>query len=369
LVTKVPTHAGKIRVCIAAPSLDIYGGQAIQAIRLIRALSKDGRIDVEFLPQNPRLPWGLSFLQRIKYVRTAVTVLQYSLLLLVRMRRYDLVHVFSASYYSFLLSAFPPLLLSKVFRRKAILHYHSGEAEDHLRNWPLTAVPIMRSFDCIVVPSEFLVQVFARFDLKAVSIFNILELERFPFRDHTPLRPVFLSCRLLEPVYNVGTVIRAFHLIQQEVPEAVLTVAADGSQREPLQQLTIELGLKNVKFIGFVEYDRMPDIYEAHDVQLIGNDVDNMPAAITESCASGVALVSTNAGGIPFIVRHEESALLVNCRDFAAMSREALRLLRHPELARRIVYEARKLVGDYKSEKVIPHWVETYLRVVDRLPK
>ena len=60
-------------------------------------------------------------------------------------------------------------------------------------------------------------------------------------------------------------------------------------------------------------------------------------AAVTESCACGVLLVTTNAGGIPYLVRHEESALLTNCGDYAGLARNAIRLLEDPELAQRKV--------------------------------
>lgn len=354
----------KLSVCIAAPSLDIYGGQSIQAVRLVRALSLDPALKVEFLPQNPRLPWPLAYLQHVKYIRTIVTTVYYLLLLLVRMGRYDIVHVFSASYWSYLLSSAPPLFVARLFRKATVLHYHSGEAEDHLRRWSRTAGPLMKRFDAIVVPSDFLVQVFSKFGLGAESVPNILDIDRFQFRIRAPLRPRFLSCRLLEPMYNVALAIRAFHIIQQEMPGATLSIAADGSQRSSLEQLVTDLGIENVKFLGFVSFDRMPELYDAHDIQLIGNDVDNSPASITESCAAGVLVVSTNAGGIPYIVRHEESALLVECGDFRAMARESLRLLHDPLLAGFLAQNARELVRSYSSGVIVPKWTKLYRQLV-----
>ena len=350
----------KIRVCLVAPSLDIYGGQARQCVRLLNAFGQEPLLSTGFIPHNPRLPGPLRTLQQIKYVRTVATTLHYCLLLLTQLWRYDIVHVFSASYFSYLLSAAPAILIGKLYGKRVILNYRSGEAEDHLQHWPLTTKPVMRLADRIVVPSGYLVDVFARFDLRAEAIFNIVELDRFRFRDRAPLRPKFLCSRLLEPLYNVGNVLRAFHLIQQQYPDASLTIAADGWQRGELEQLARDLALRNTEFLGFVPFEQMPDLYDAHDLYLIGNDIDNMPAAVTESCATGIALVTTNAGGIPYLVKHEESALIVNCGDYVGLAREAMRLLQDPELARRLAHNARRNAQQFTWETVRDQWLQLY---------
>jgi len=364
-ITPVST-ASKIRVCMAAPSLDFYGGQAIQSVRFMRALGAEPELEIGFIPHNPRLPRPLRWLQRVKYVRTGVTTLYYLLLLLWRLPRYDVIQVFSASYWSYLLSVMPPLLVAKLYRKKIILNYRSGEAEDHLRRWPRTTVPFMRRMDAIVVASGYLVDVFAKFGLQTRSIFNIVDIERFRYRERAVLEPRFLSCRLLEPLYNVGNVIRAFRLIKDEVPDATLTIAADGSQRAQLEKLVIDLKLDSVTFRGFVPFDQMPDLYDAHDVHLIGNDIDNMPGAITESCATGIIIVTTDAGGIPYIVQNGRSALIVPRGDVAGLAREALRALRDPELSRNLARNARERAQDFTWPRVRGQWLALYHELAGR---
>ena len=97
----------------------------------------------------------------IKYLRTIVTQLSYWPLLFRELRRADVVHVFSASYSSFLLAPLPAMLIAKLFGRPVILNYHSGEAPDHLRRSAL-ARHVMRNWvDLNVVPSAFLRDVLA----------------------------------------------------------------------------------------------------------------------------------------------------------------------------------------------------------------
>jgi glycosyltransferase involved in cell wall biosynthesis len=186
-------------------------------------------------------------------VRTIVTSIVYVLSLLLRVHKYDVIHVFSASYFSFVLAPTPAILIGKLYRRKVLLNYHSGEAEDHLQRWRKTAIPTIRLVDTVVVSSEYLVNVFANFGLTAHAIHNLIEVFEFPFRQRIPLRPVFLSNRNLESHYGVDRVLRAFSIIQMSIPEAQLDVVGDGSQRRSLESLAAHLGLKNVRFRGQVD--------------------------------------------------------------------------------------------------------------------
>src|SRR5215217_4131800 len=100
-----------VRVLIIAASLDILGGQAVQAQRLIQRLQNEPSVEVSFLPINPRLPGVLRKLQSIKYVRTVTTSILYWLKLLKHVRKYDVIHIFSASYLSFLIAPTPAIFI------------------------------------------------------------------------------------------------------------------------------------------------------------------------------------------------------------------------------------------------------------------
>jgi L-malate glycosyltransferase len=357
------TPAGKrpVRVVLVGPSLDILGGQAVQAARLLEQFRRVAALEVDFLPVNPRLPGPFRRLQRIKYVRTVVTSVAYVASLLRRLRHYDVVHAFSASYYSYLLAPLPALVVAKLYGRRTVLNYRSGEAADHLARWR-SAVPTMRRFaDVIVVPSGYLVDVFGRFDLGARPIVNFVDLARLPHRERPTPRPVFLSNRNLEPLYNVGCVLDAFALIQRAEPEARLLVVGDGSERAALERRVRELGLRGVEFLGRVAPERMGGLYDRADVYLNAPNIDNMPGSIIEAYAAGLPVVTTDAGGIPYIVRHEETGLMVPCGDAAAMAAAALRVLREPGLAARLTRAARaECLRRYVWPAVEAEWVALY---------
>lgn len=349
-----------VRVLIVAPSLDILGGQAVQAARLLDNFRREPSLEVDFLPINPRLPGVAGKLQTIRYIRTALTTAAYTASLLRQIRRYDVVHIFSASYFSFVLAPTPALLVAKLYGKSAILNYRSGEADDHLRRWRRTAIPTIRTADEIVVPSGYLVRVFADFGLHARSIHNFVDTNQFGFRVRRPLQPILLSNRSLEPLYNIACTLRAFAAIQRTRPDARLIVAGDGSLRAELEALASALHLRNTEFLGRVPQDRMPALYAEADVFLNSPNIDNMPGSIIEAFAAGLPVVTTDAGGIPYIVTDGETGLIVPRGDHEAMASCAIRLLEDGDLATRIARQAHEECQKYSWEAVRSDWLDLY---------
>src|SRR5688572_22447551 len=128
--TRGEGDARRVRVLLVGPSVDILGGQAVQLERLLARFKDEPALEVGFVPVNPRLPGLLRKLQSVKYVRTVVTSLAYFALLLRRVPRFDVIHIFSASYTSFVIAPTPALFAAKLFGKKAVLNYRSGECED-----------------------------------------------------------------------------------------------------------------------------------------------------------------------------------------------------------------------------------------------
>lgn len=353
----------KVRVLIVAATLPIVGGQTVQAARLLERLRADDVVDVDILSINPVF---LPSLQKIKYVRTLITWPKYIFDLLTTVPKYDVIHIFSASYFSFVISPTPAMAIAKFLGKKTILNYHSGEAEDHFKTWPMTAIKTVEEFDKIIVPSNYLVDVFAKFGQKAKAVFNFIELDQFPFRQRSPLRPVFLSNRNFEPHYNVACVLKAFRIIQDKFADAKLIVVGDGGQREYLKDLSKELGLNNVVFRGSVDPDSIAKIYDESDIYLNTSSIDNMPLSLLEASSAGLPIVTTNAGGIPYIVENEITALVSEVDDHHQIANNALRLLNDAELSDRLTTNAREEVKRYSWDNVGNQWIKAYTELADQ---
>jgi glycosyltransferase involved in cell wall biosynthesis len=355
-----------LRVLIVAPSFDILGGQAVQAARLADRLREEPSLQVELLPINPRLPGPLRYLQRIKYFRTILTTIAYVASLLLRVYKYDVIHVFSASYFSFVIAPTPAILIGKLYRRKVLLNYHSGEAEDHLQRWRRSAVPTIKLADTVIVPSEYLVRVFDQFGLTAHAIYNLVDTGKLPFRERVLLRPVFLSNRNLEVHYGVDRVLRAFKIIQERFSEATLDVVGDGSQRRALETLAAELGLRNTTFQGQIDPNFISRVYDSADIYLNASEIDNQPLSILEAFACGLPIVTTDAGGIPDMVSNGKTGIVIPRGDYVQMAERAIGLLNNQSETKQMIERARRECLKYSWEAVRDAWLGVYFGLANR---
>ena len=355
----------RIRVALVAPSLRILGGQAVQADRLLRAWRNDPDVDAWLVPVNPVAPLPFRRLLSLKYVRTLVTELTYIPLLLRELARADVVHVFSASYSSFLLAPLPAVLIGRAFGRPVVLNYRSGQAPDHLRRSSIARRTLAR-VNSNVVPSSFLVDVFREFGVHARVIPNMLDLDRFRFKARGPLRPRLVSTRNFHALYNVACTIRAFRLVQDRWPDASLTLVGGGPQDGMLRQLVARLELKNVVFVGQVRPDEIAGYYTANDIYIQSPHIDNMPTSIIEAYASGLPVVSTAAGGVPAILTSGEEGLLAPLDDHEALAAHVLHLLDDSALAQRLAGAAYARCRACTWPSVRGQWLAAYRDVLAR---
>ena len=344
----------QLRIGIVAASLDILGGQGVQAHSLIDALSRDG-YPVTLIPINPRFPRGLRWVRQVKFLRTVLNLALY-LPSLIRLASVDVVHVFSASYVSFLLGPAPAITVARLLRKRVVLHYHSGEADDHLAHWGGLVHPWLRLSDVIVVPSEYLAGIFAGHGYQTRVIHNVVDLSRFEFRDRAPLKPRLLSTRNLEPSYRVDVILQAFAILKTHAPDATLTIAGFGSEEPRLRRLAVD----GVRFIGKVEPGSMPNVCASADIFLNASVIDNQPVSILEAFASGLPVVSTPTGDIPAMVLHNHTGLLVAPDDPASLASAVLRLIKEPREAFRMAQRARQEVTNYAWPAVRDEWASVY---------
>ena len=354
-----------LRVALVAASLRILGGQAVQAQRLLNAWNGDPDVEAWLVPINPLPPRPFRWMLRVMGLRTLVTQACYWPLLFRELRRADVVHVFSASYLSFLLAPLPAIVAARLLGKPVVLNYRSGEAPDHLRrSW--IARTVLRRVDLNVVPSRFLQEVFESFDIPVRVVANTIDLGRFVYRERRALSPRLLSTRNFEPLYNVACTLRAFARIQARHPQASLTLVGAGSQADALRALAADLGLRNVTFVGAVQPDDIHRYYAAADIYVQTPSIDNMPGSVIEAFASGLPVVSTDVGGVPAILTHGEHGLLASDNDDEGIADCVCRLLDDPQQARAMAAAARATCEAYRWEHVRAAWLSVYHAAVDR---
>jgi glycosyltransferase involved in cell wall biosynthesis len=145
-----------------------------------------------------------------------------------------------------------------------------------------------------------------------------------------------------------------------------MVVAGSGPLRASLEQLAATLGIAGaVEFTGRVDNAGMAALYRSADLMLNPSTVDNMPNSVLEALASGVAVISTNVGGVPFLVEDGKTALLVPPASPEAMAAAMLRLAASPELAARLRAAGLHYVQQYAWPGVRPRLLEVYRAVIN----
>jgi glycosyltransferase involved in cell wall biosynthesis len=210
----------------------------------------------------------------------------------------------------------------------------------------------------LISPSAYLVEALAPYGFKVHVIPNYIDLDNYPFRLRAGIGPNLLWMRTYHSLYNPAMAIKVLAQLQRTHPEVRLTMAGQDKGLLPeTQALAAELGVADrVRFAGFLDLAGKQRAFAAHDIFLNTNRVDNMPVSVVEAAAFGLPIVATAVGGVPYLLAHEATGLLVEDGDIDGMARAVLRLLGDPELVRRLSFNGRQLAQRSSWPEVLPLW-------------
>ena len=352
-------QSGRLKVAIIAPSLRYVGGQAVQADLLMRFWQNDPEVKASFLAVDPPLPGALAWAGGIPGLRTILREPIYFWHLWCGLKENDIAHIFSASYWSFLLAPTPAWFFTKLRGKKSIINYHSGEARDHLQRFRSGRFVLSRA-DELVTPSGYLVDVFREFGLEATVVPNVVDRSLFRYRERIPLRPHLVCTRGFFEYYGVDVVVRAFAEVKKEYPEAQLDLVGGGPLEAAIRKLVADLNLTGVNFAGVASREQIGKCYDQADIFINASWLDNMPVSIIEAFASGTPVVTTSPECLPYLVEHERTGLLSRVGDEKALAANVIRLLRDPGLAARLAKNAVEESRKYSWEAVREQWLKVY---------
>jgi len=352
------SSTSQIRVALVGEFSPPHAGMAVQAELLVSRLPALG-VSIQKVVTNYHFTGLFAFLNQARFIRGFIRLLIFC----VECRaifRSDLVHIFSSSGMNYYLFTGIPVFVCHLVGKRYIVNYHGGNAEAFFRKRRGLLDWSLKHNSSLVVPSGFLQEVFSSYGHASVIIPNVINTDRFTYRPRQRYKPNIMVCRNFTETYNVACAIRAFARVQKVHPEATLCLAGDGPERSNLEELVRSLSLDNVSFLGNIANDTMNDIYLKSDIFLNTSNVDNMPNSILEAFACGLPVVSTNPGGIPYMVENGESGLLAEIDDDKALAGFMLQIIDNPKFAQRLVSAGKKSLAAYNWDHVGPPWVPHY---------
>ena len=311
--------------------------QTLQLAELLRTAGAD----VSLVQVNA--PYRPAWAGRLHGIRALFRLVPYVWQLWRTAGEVRIFHVMANSGWSWHLFAAPAIWIGWFRGVRVIVNYRGGEAEEFFSRSFRWVRPSLEKVTTVIVPSGFLADIFKRCGVATRIVANIVNLDRFTVagrHQHTraDAAPQILVTRNLEPIYDIDTALRVLQQVRKTFPEATMTICGSGPERDRLVALAqaLEIG-PAVVFTGRVENEQIAALYQSADVMVNPSLADNMPNSVLEALASGVPVVSTRVGGVPYLVQHEKTALLVPPGDVVAMAKAVIRLLETPDLAHRLV--------------------------------
>ncbi|HKW81412.1 MAG TPA: glycosyltransferase family 4 protein [Casimicrobiaceae bacterium] len=353
-------------IVLVGPLPPPSGGMANQTRQLAALLSREGcRLDVV----QVNAPYRPEWVARLRGVRAIARLVPYLRRLSRAMAGADVVHVMANSGWAWHLFAAPAIWIAWLKGVPAVVNYRGGDADAFFARRFGVVRPTLARACAIAVPSGFLAAVFGKYGISTATVPNIVDLDAFRPAAALPDLPHLLVTRNLEAIYDVATALRAFAIVAGRYPEARLTVAGSGPDRDALELLARKLDVgEHVHFTGQLDNAELPALYRRAAIAVNASRIDNMPIALLEAMASGVPIVSTDVGGIPHLVEHGRTALLVPAGDPVAMSAAIVRLLEDRRLALALRAAGIAAARQYGWPAVRAKWFGLYSQIQSLRP-
>ncbi|MDX9785224.1 MAG: glycosyltransferase family 4 protein [Desulfobacterales bacterium] len=354
-----------LNVVIVAPIPPPFGGMANQAFLLKKLLEKE-RVCVTIIPTNRSTETIERFVGNIPAIRTLLREVVFLWRLISGCRPTAIIYILGCSHLYYFFNVIPAVIIGKILSNRVIVNYRGGEAEDFFHNFGKRFLWVLKQADFVTVPSAFLKKVFERFGVRSLVLPNIIDLDLFQHRKPSQRRgDRFICTRNFEPYYDVETAVRAFKLAKEKIQGAKLTLIGDGSLRTAIEHIIKALSLEeDVTLLGKIDPAKIPAHLAQSDIFINPSRVDNYPNSILEAFAVGVPVVTTSAGGIPYLVQDQRDVLMVDPGDYQALAMNMVRLAGDRELCHRLSISGKETADKHSWEKIWPQMKHIFWELV-----
>lgn len=275
-------------------------------------------------------------------------------------RSYDyiLIDTFSTRnfYYAWATSQF-----ARILGKKYIPILRGGDLPNRIARSVLLSKMIFKHSYVNVAPSHYLKEAFEAKGYKAVYVPNILEIDRYQFKKRAKLAPNLLWVRAFKHLYNPVLAIEVLHNLKKEHPKASLCMIgpAKDDSFELVKDKVASYGLEgDVEFTGVLSKEDWHKRSESCDIFINTTNFDNTPVSVMEGMALGLPVVSTNVGGMPYLIESGKDGLLVKKEDPQAMTDAICSLLNGDHDA--MATNARVKAESFAWRNVKKKWFEIF---------
>lgn len=250
--------------------------------------------------------------------------------------------------------------LAKIFSKKYIPILHGGDLKSRFSRSPEATKTLFQHAAAIVSPSKYLKEEVERLGFKNVHFLpNPVFIKNYPFKKREDLQPKLLWVRAFDEIYNPLLALRSLKLLLKEYPSAELIMVGpdkDGSLSNCRK--FVKKHKLPVKFPGKLKKSVWISLAEEYDIFLNTTTIDNSPISVIEAMALGLPVVSTNVGGMPYLIQSGSTGILVPPNDPEEMANAVGELLRNPEHAASMGLASRRMAEGFDWEAIKHEWNE-----------
>lgn len=250
--------------------------------------------------------------------------------------------------------------LLRLLKKPFVLTLHGGNLPQFSQRWPRRTNRLLRTAAAVTAPSGYILEQFETHGRKIELVPNPIHLRAFPFKHRKKAQPHVIWLRAIHEIYDPLLAVKTIAGLAKTHPAIRLTMVGPDKRDGSLQKvidLSGQLGVeRHIKLIGRIQRKDVVDFLNAGDIFLNTSKVDNTPVSVIEAMACGLCIVSTNAGGIPWLLQDEKEALLTPVGGVEPMIGAIRRILDEPGLASRLSWQARKKAEQFDWSYVGPLW-------------
>lgn len=236
---------------------------------------------------------------------------------------------------------------------------HGGDLPNRLRKSQHLCKKLFGKSVTNVAPSKYMLQQFQEAGYSNLThIPNSIPIENYPFLIRERFTYKLLWVRSFAEIYNPKLALEIVELLMKKGKDVELCMVGpdkDGTM-EQCKEIAQRLKLP-VIFTGVLEKEEWVQLSKEYSVFINTTNFDNMPISVIEAMALGLPVVSTNVGGLPYLINDEENGILVVPNQAEVFVEALVQLVEKSEKAKRITQRARKDVEKLDWSIVKNKWI------------
>ena len=251
-------------------------------------------------------------------------------------------------------------LVCRIFKIHYIPILRGGNLPNRLDKSPRLSRKLFKGARTNIAPSNYLFEAFKKEGYTNLTFIpNTIEIKNYPFFLRNKIKPKLLWVRSFSSLYNPTLAIEIVEeLFNKNIDVSLCMVGPekDGSLAE-CKKIAQQKKLP-ITFTGKLDKEEWIALSKEFDIFINTTNFDNTPVSVIEAMALGLPVVSTNVGGLPYLIEHNKTGVLVppnNEKDFVV---DIMDLLSNPEKAVQLSKNARAIVEEFDWEKVKEQWGE-----------